>query len=186
QNKQINRVGSSGIINLDIRLICATNKDLYREVEDKEFRQDLLYRINTVELPLPPLRNRTRDIPYLILHFIKEFSNKYDKRGLTIDANEMDELMDYNWPGNVRELQHAAERAVILSTASKLESKDFVQKHEMNSNFIKSTNSFDVKEVEKLTIKEALIKTKGNLSHAASELGMGRTTLYRKIKKYQL
>ena len=186
QNKQINRVGSSGIINLDIRLICATNKDLYQEVEDKEFRQDLLYRINTVELPVPPLRNRTRDIPFLILHFIKEFSKKYDKRGLTIDANEMDELMDYNWPGNVRELQHAAERAVILSTASKLESKDFIQKLEMNSNFRKSTNSFDVKEVEKLTIKEALIKTKGNLSHAASELGMGRTTLYRKIKKYQL
>ncbi len=186
QNKQINRVGSSDIINLDIRLICATNKNLYQEVEDKKFRQDLLYRINTVELQVPPLRNRTRDIPFLILHFIKVFSKKYDKKGLTIDANEMDELMDYCWPGNVRELQHAVERAVILSTGAKLEAKDFIQQQRLNTEIRKYTHSFDVKEVEKLTIKEALIKTNGNQSLAAIELGMGRTTLYRKIKKYQL
>jgi len=186
QNKQINRVGSSSIINLDIRLICATNKNLYQEVEDKTFRQDLMYRINTVELSIPPLRDRPRDIPFLILHFIKVFSKKYDKRGMTIEAGEMDELMDYKWPGNVRELQHAVERAIILSTGVKLEARDFIQKNEMYLNFARSTNSFDVKKVEKLTIQEALLKTKGNLTNAASELGIGRTTLYRKIKKYHL
>ncbi len=186
QNKQINRVGSSSIINLDIRLICATNKNLYQEVEDKTFRQDLMYRINTVELSIPPLRDRPRDIPFLILHFIQVFSKKYDKRGMTIEAGEMDELMDYNWPGNVRELQHAVERAIILSTGVKLEARDFIQKNEMYLNFARSTNSFDVKKVEKLTIQEALLKTKGNLTNAASELGIGRTTLYRKIKKYHL
>jgi two-component system response regulator HydG len=186
QSRQINRVGSSNIINLDIRLICATNKDLFQEVEDKNFRQDLLYRINTVELSIPPLRDRTRDIPFLILHFIQVFSKKYDKKGLTIEANELEELIDYHWPGNVRELQHAVERAVILSTGTNLESKDFIRKQETNSNLRRSTDSFDVKEVEKLTIQEALLKTKGNLTNAANELGIGRTTLYRKIKKYQL
>lgn len=186
QSKQINRVGSSSIVDLDIRLICATNKNLYREVEDQLFRQDLLYRINTVELSIPPLRDRPRDIPFLILHFIQVFAKKYEKSGLTIDANEMDKLIDYNWPGNVRELQHAVERAVILSTGSILESKDFLQKNSTNSGIRKSPHSFDVKELEKLTIREALLKTKGNLTNAANELGMGRTTLYRKIKKYQL
>lgn len=186
QNKQINRVGSSGVINLDIRLICATNKNLYQEVEDKLFRQDLLYRINTVELSIPPLRDRPRDIPYLILHFISVFSKKYEKERLIIDANELDELMDYNWPGNVRELQHAVERAVILSTEEKLEAKDFIQNNARNAKFKRPGNSFDVKEIEKITIQEALLKTKGNLTNAANELGLGRTTLYRKIKKYQL
>lgn len=186
QSKQINRVGSSGSINLDIRLICATNKDLYSEVEDKNFRQDLFYRINTVELSIPPLRDRPRDIPYLLLHFIALFSSKYEKKGLTIEANELNELIDYNWPGNVRELQHAVERAVILSTNSILEAKDFIQNNAKNTNARISSNSFDVKEIEKVTIQEALLKTKGNLTNAANELGMGRTTLYRKIKKYQL
>ncbi len=186
QSKQINRVGSSNIINLDIRLICATNKNLYQEVEDTLFRQDLFYRINTVELSIPPLRDRPRDIPYLLVHFITLFSRKYEKKGLTIEANELNELIDYSWPGNVRELQHAVERAVILSTNSKLEAKDFIQNNARNTNVRKSSNSFDVKEIEKFTIQEALIKTKGNLTNAANELGMGRTTLYRKIKKYQL
>jgi two-component system response regulator HydG len=186
QSKQINRVGSSNIINLDIRLICATNKNLHQEVEDQLFRQDLLYRINTVELSVPPLRDRPRDIPFLILHFMKVFSKKYEKSALTIDANEIDELIDYYWPGNVRELQHAVERAVILSTGSKLVAKDFIQNGAKGNGFRKSTNSFDVKEIEKFTIQEALQKTKGNLTNAANELGMGRTTLYRKIKKYEL
>ena len=186
QSMQINRVGSSNIITLDLRLICATNKKLYQEVEDGNFRQDLLYRINTVELSIPPLRERPRDIPYLIHHFINLFSRKYEKNGLKIDENEMIELMNYNWPGNIRELQHAVERAVILSTGANLASKDFIHNHQMNSVVRKSAHSFDVKEVEKVTIQEALSKTKGNLTNAAKELGIGRTTLYRKIKKYQL
>ena len=186
QSKQINRVGSSDIISLDIRLICATNKNLYQEVEDQNFRQDLLYRINTVEVSIPPLRDRTRDIPFLILHFIQVFSKKYNKIGLAIKANELNELIDYPWPGNVRELQHAVERAVILSTDTKLAAKDFIQNSARNVKTRKSAELFDVKEIEKLTIQEALVKTKGNLTNAANELGMGRTTLYRKIKKYQL
>ncbi len=186
QNKQIHRVGSSKKIDLDIRWICATNKDLYRSVDEGEFRQDLLYRINTVEITVPSLREREKDIPYLIMHFLKEFSNKYQKPGLKINENEFSKLITYPWPGNVRELQHAVERAVILSEASNLEAADFVAKVDYSNSAIKKGDSLDIKSVEKFTIKNALSKTNGNLTNAAKELGMGRTTLYRKMKKYNL
>lgn len=186
QNRQIHRVGSSSKIDLDIRWICATNKDLYSSVDEGDFRQDLLYRINTVEITVPSLRKREKDIPFLIMHFLKEFSNKYQKPGLKINESEFIKLISYPWPGNVRELQHAVERAVILSESSNLEAADFVAKADTASTPGKKGDSLDIKSMEKITIKNALSKTNGNLTNAAKELGMGRTTLYRKMKKYNL
>ena len=186
QSKQIHRVGSSKVIALDIRWICATNMDLYKTVAVDEFRQDLLYRINTVEIDVPPLRKRVKDIPFLINHFLKEFSHKYQKPGLSIDEQELNKLISYPWPGNIRELQHASERAVILSESKKLHSTDFILKNSQGISTILNKDSLDIKSVEKITIKNALSKTKGNLTNAARELGMGRTTLYRKMKKYNL
>jgi DNA-binding NtrC family response regulator len=186
QSKQIHRVGSSTKIDLDIRWICATNKDLYHAVDEGDFRQDLLYRINTVEITVPPLRQREKDIPFLIIHFLNQFSSKYKKPGLVIGEKELSKLIAYPWPGNVRELQHAVERAVILSEASTLEATDFVAKSNQNDSGTKKSESLDIRSVEKIAIMNALDKTQGNLSNAAKELGMGRTTLYRKMKKYNL
>jgi len=186
QNRQIHRVGSSKIIDLDIRLICATNKDLFREVEAQNFRQDLLYRINTVQVQVPPLRERERDIPYLINHFIKLFAAKYHKNNLKIEEQEMLKLVAYPWPGNVRELQHAVERAVILTESSKLSSKDFLLNSEISTQRTVGHVSLNMQAVEKTAIQQALLKANGNLSLAARELGMGRTTLYRKMNKYHL
>ncbi len=186
QNRQIHRIGASIPIDLDIRIIAATNKDLYQLVHDQDFRQDLLYRINTVEIHVPPLRNRPRDIPYLINYFLRQFSSKYEKRGLGIDENEIEKLIDYPWPGNVRELIHAVERAVILSDQQMLKAENLIIN---NSNRLKSfsnNDNFNIASVEQSAIIHALDKTKGNLTKAAEQLGIGRTTLYRKMKKYKL
>lgn len=184
QNRQIHRVGSSMVIDLDIRWICATNSDLHQAVEDGDFRQDLLYRINTVEVTVPPLRDRGMDVPFLINHFLKTFSIKYHKHGLGIAEAEMEKLMNYSWPGNVRELQHAVERAVILSDSRELTAQDMIPKGDMS--VMQSTNELDMRSVEKAAIQNALSKTRGNLTNTAKELGMGRTTLYRKMKKYDI
>jgi DNA-binding NtrC family response regulator len=186
QYMQINRVGSSQVIDLDIRLICATNKNLPQAVIEGSFRQDLLYRINTVEINVPPLREREKDIPFLINHFLKLYSRKYQKSKLRIRENEMDTLIDYPWPGNVRELQHAVERAVILSESSKLVSTDFIPNSKDIYYTGKKDESLNMRSVEEYAIRKALTKTNGNLTIAAKELGMGRTTLYRKMKKYNL
>jgi DNA-binding NtrC family response regulator len=186
QNMQINRVGSSQVINLDIRLICATNTNLPQAVDEGSFRQDLLYRINTVEINVPPLRERGKDIPFLINHFLKVYSRKYQKTKLRIKENEIEKLIEYPWPGNVRELQHAVERAVILSDSSLLVSTDFISNSKDFDPTSPKVQSLDMKSVEKIAIQKALSKTKGNLTMTAKELGMGRTTLYRKMKKYNL
>jgi transcriptional regulator with PAS, ATPase and Fis domain len=186
QNMQINRVGSSHVVDLDIRLICATNINLIQAVNEDRFRQDLLYRINTVEINVPPLREREKDISYLIGHFLKVYSKKYQKTKLKIEEKEMLDLINYPWPGNVRELQHAVERAVILSESSTLKSTDFILS---SKNYVypdQKEQSLDMRSVEKKAIQKALYKTNSNLTLAAKELGMGRTTLYRKMKKYNL
>ena len=184
QNKKIHRVGSSKEIELDIRLICATNADLYLEVDDGNFRQDLLYRINTVEIEVPPLRERKRDITFLFHHFLKVFSNKYQKSGLKMAEQDLLKLTEYPWPGNVRELQHAVERAVILSESRELKAQDLVPKGDLSLQQV--GNELDIRSVEKVAIQNALTKANGNLTNTAKELGIGRTTLYRKMKKYNL
>lgn len=180
-NRVISRLGSNKNIEIDIRLICATNKDLYSMIDKGEFRQDLLYRINTVEINLPPLRNRFDDIPLLTDYFLRKYSDKYNKRGLKIAPDSYAALTEYNWPGNIRELQHVVERAVILCEGKIISESDFVLKNQKLSFVSKSLN---MDELEKHAIINALNKCNRNLSKSAEELGMGRSTLYRKMKKY--
>lgn len=181
QNKKITPVGSSKEIDIDIRLITATNVDLYQSCEDKLFREDLLYRINTVTIEIPPLRNRSEDIEGLSNHFLKIFCDKYQKTISGISEKGLKYLQNYNWPGNIRELQHAIEKAVILSDSNVLSETDFT----FRKNLSQSTfTSLDLEDNEIRIIQTALNKHNNNYTEAAKELGITRRTLYNKIKKY--
>lgn len=182
QNRSINKVGSNIPIDINIRLVCATNMPLYQMVSDQTFRQDLIYRINTVELAIPPLRSRQTDIPLLVQHFLKMYSNKYERPVLKISQEYMNRLQLYSWPGNIRELQHAIERAVIMEDQESIiptESPIPVPPDHPD-------DEVKMEEVEKAAIVKAISKHQGNISKAAKELGLGRTTLYRKMNKYGL
>ena len=185
QFKQITRVGSNKVIPLDIRLICATNMPLYDMVANNEFRQDLLYRINTVEIKLPPLRERPEDIEPLARHFLKMFSKKYGKEKMRLNETTLNKLRGYSWPGNIRELQHSMERAVIMANSHLLAPEDFLLRDEPAENVI-ATQTLNLEEMEKAAIQNAIRKAGGNLTQAAKELGFGRSTLYRKMTKYKL
>ncbi len=185
QKKQITRVGSNREISVDFRLICATNSPIFDLASRNEFREDLLYRINTVAINLPPLRERREDIPLLADHFLKYFQRKYNKKKSNISKETLLSLRQYSWPGNIRELQHSIERAVILSDGSTLRPSDFnmlLTRNERST--ILSVSS--IKDIEKETIRKALKTFNGNISKVANELGFGRSTLYRKMKKYGL
>lgn len=182
QNRIINRVGSSRETPINIRLICATNMPLYGMVQEKTFREDLLYRINTVEIKVPPLRERRSDIPLLTDHFTRLFARKYNKTGISLHQDVYQKLDTYSWPGNIRELQHVVERAIILNDKDILKPADFLIMHE-TSRFTDPVG-FRMEDVEKQTIQQALDKYRYNISKAADELGMARTTLYRKMTKY--
>jgi len=187
QSKQISPLGSAETIRIDTRLICATNKNLTDEVNDGLFRQDLLYRINTVEVEVPALKNRIKDIPLLVQHFLQLYQKKYHKQDLTFNENTRDTLKSYPWPGNIRELRHAVERAVIMSDDNKLMIHHFLTANDLNKILqISTKDSQNINDLEKRTIVSVIGNCKGNFSKAAQELGMGRTTLYRKIKKYNL
>jgi len=186
QKREITRVGSNQVIPIDIRLICATNMPLYEMVEINEFRQDLLYRINTVEIHLPPLRDREGDVPLLVNHFVKEYCKKYRKELKKVTGNTMKKLQKYHWPGNIRELQHALERAIIMSEENTLQPSDFlflVQKSESND---VDFSEFDLETVEKMMIQKAISKHAGNISKAAKSLGLTRASLYRRLEKHGL
>jgi DNA-binding NtrC family response regulator len=177
------RVGSSISISLDIRIISATNRFLDEMIDAGEFRQDLLYRLNTVEINLPPLRERPEDVSLLLAFFLKQYGNKYHKSGLKANLSTIKRLEKYHWPGNVREFQHAVERAVIMSESSVLTPDDFLVP---SAKFMQSKSSLKVEDLEKSAIGNALQKCQGNLTKTAIELGFGRSTLYRKMKKYGL
>ena len=186
QNKEIIPLGSNKPVSVEIRLICATNKDPGKLVEENLFREDLLYRINTVQISLPSLRNRDDDIVLLADYFLKKFAVKYEKQYLKINSKAVNKLLNYAWPGNVRELRHAIEKAVILSESDSLKPDDFIfriKNAEESFNKIESLNLLDV---EKTAINKALIKNKGIISESAKELGISRTTLYTKMKKFDL
>ncbi len=183
QSQKVVRVGSSKELSFDVRLISATNMPLYQMIESGEFRQDLLYRINTVEIEIPPLRDRKEDVMVLAKYFLERFAEKYQKPGLSIEPSARKVLEDYSWPGNIRELQHVIERAVIMSSGRVLKKDDFLMPRKTLN--VQQT-SLKVEDVEKVAIQKAIKKADGNLSQAASELGIGRTTLYRKMKKYGL
>ncbi len=181
QNKTIVRVGSNKRIPVDIRLICATNCNLDKMVADGLFREDLLYRINTIRIEVPPLRERDEDILVLADFYLKKFTSKYGKQGLRINQAAQEKLMTYPWPGNVRELLHTMERAVILTEGSVLKPEDFL----LN---VKTALSVDsgpetLEEMELLMITNALNQNEGNYSAAAEQLGVSRQTLYNKMKK---
>ncbi|HKK60542.1 MAG TPA: sigma-54 dependent transcriptional regulator [Salinivirga sp.] len=186
ENRQVKRLGAKTPKDIDIRLICATNASIYDMVDNGEFRQDLLYRINTVEIELPPLRERIEDIPLLADHYLKIFGKKYKKRIRKVSAAAMKELEMYSWPGNIRELQHAIERAVIMAEGTMLEPDDFVLYNKSKAKSDMDFDTFDLDEVEKKVIKKVLDKTHGNISHAARELGLTRTSLYRRMEKHGL
>jgi len=185
QRRKVIRIGSNREIPIDIRLICATNMPLYDMTEDGRFRMDLLYRINTVEIHLPPLRDRGRDVLMLADYFVQQQARKYHKEGLEISKQALQKLEKYHWPGNIRELQHAIERAVILSNGDRLEGEDFLLDR-MGGSHRKAARNLNIMEMEKQLIMQAIAKTNGNISHAARELGLTRTALYRRLEKHDL
>ncbi|UCG29049.1 MAG: sigma-54-dependent Fis family transcriptional regulator [Bacteroidales bacterium] len=183
QSRQVTRVGSSRPVPVDIRLITATNKPIMEMVKENTFREDLYYRLNTIRIELPSLRERSEDIPYLAEAFLKEYGRKYDKPFLKLTARALDKLCTYPWPGNVRELKHTIEKAVILSEGHLLNPEDLYLHPEA---MVKSsdTGSSKLEDVERDTIERVIGECRGNYSRAAKILDISRTTLYAKIKKY--
>ena len=182
QSRQVTRVGANQAMDVDIRLICATNMPLHQMVSEGKFRQDLLYRINTVEITLPPLSDRIDDIPMLANHFLNHYSKKYRKEVLSISPEAMNKLKKYPWPGNVRELQHAIERGVIMADSPTLQESDFLFSRKGTDEIANDTLNLD--EVEKAAVVKAIQLHNGNISKAAEELGLTRASLYRRMEKY--
>ncbi|MCS6796536.1 MAG: sigma-54 dependent transcriptional regulator [Raineya sp.] len=189
QNRQVTPVGSNKAIPIDIRLICATNLNIHQAVAEGNFRQDLLYRINTVEIHLPPLRERTGDIPILARHFLQKYAKKYHRPTPRLSAETIAFLESYPFPGNVRELEHALERALIMSDSEILSPEDFFflkNTKTSTSSISMNPTTLNLDELEKEMIQKALDKYNGNISKAAKELGLTRASLYRRLEKYGL
>lgn len=182
QSRSITKVGDNQPIDVDIRLICATNCNLTEMVDANTFREDLLYRINTIQIEIPPLRNRGNDVLELADFFLSKYVKKYGKRNIVLAPDTKKELLKYAWPGNVRELQHAIEKAIILADSEILKPIDFNFKKEGTGSNLSFTGTLEEMEVK--LIKKALENNKGNFSLAAQKLGITRQTLYNKIKKY--
>ncbi|HUX58609.1 MAG TPA: sigma-54 dependent transcriptional regulator [Bacteroidales bacterium] len=181
QNRYVVRVGSNKQIPVDIRLVCATNCDLMQMVSDGSFREDLLYRINTIMIEVPPLRDRVDDIPILANYFLRIHSDRYDKGALKISTHALEKLANHDWPGNVRELQHSIEKAVIMSESPVLKPSDFVFSSTPKSVL---TAEITLDDMEKKMITDSLRKYSNNMSVIAARLGITRQTLYNKMKKY--
>mgnify|MGYP006278290645 FL=1 len=187
QNRKVIRLGTNREIPVDVRLICATNMPLYQMVNENKFRQDLLYRINTVEVHIPALRERTEDIEPLVNHFLEIYCKKYKMPQKRLSPNTLKRLEKHTWPGNIRELQHAVERAVIMSEGNVLEPQDFfLSKQEEEGSEEITTSRMNLEETEKMLIRKVIDKHGGNISRAAKELGLTRASLYRRIEKYGL
>ena len=181
EKQRITRLGGTASIHINVRLLCATNADIYEMVARGEFRQDLLYRINTIELHIPPLRERGKDVELLANHFLHRFAKKYKKDIRSISTSALRKLNAYNWPGNVRELQHAMERAVILASGYTLSGDDFMLKPVSSRKLI--PENLNLEEMEQTAIEKALEQADGNMNKAAELLGISRFTLYRKMEK---
>jgi DNA-binding NtrC family response regulator len=181
QNRELIRVGDQQAMKIDIRLITATNRPLRHMVAEGSFREDLFYRLNTVSIEVPPLRNRGEDVVLLGRYFLAQYCQKYNKPGLALNKKAIQKLRKYNWPGNVRELKHTMERAVILCETQSLGPNDLRLYEDQSSAMIQT---FKLEDVEKQTILKVLEKCRGNHSKAAQLLDISRTTLYAKLKKY--
>ncbi|WP_163378374.1 sigma-54-dependent transcriptional regulator [Cyclobacterium sp. SYSU L10401] len=189
QNREVTRVGTNKALPVNIRLISATNMAIHNMVYDNSFRQDLLYRINTIEITLPPLRERLEDIMPLANHFIGIYAKKYNKDIRKAGEGLIKRMQKYTWPGNIRELQHSIERAVIMSNHSVLQPEDlFMQKQLPPEKHEESINldHYNIEDVEKILIRKALQKHNGHITRAAEELGLTRSSLYRRLERYGL
>jgi DNA-binding NtrC family response regulator len=185
QTGEFQRVGSTRTRRSDARVLAATNVDIREEVAAGRFREDLLYRLNTVEIRLPPLRERREDIPLLAAHFLQRQAPRYDKRLDGFDADAMQALLDYAWPGNVRELEHSVERAVLLAGGEVVTTTDL----HLPGRAVDPTPALDemeLEDVERLLIRKALARHDGNVSRAAEALGLSRSALYRRLQRYGL
>lgn len=184
QNREIIPIGSNTPVLVDVRLISATNKNITELIQNDLFREDLLYRINTIQIEIPPLRERKEDIPILAEYFLNRLIKKYNKPNLKISKSALDKLQAHRWPGNIRELEHAIEKAVILTEADIIKADDFYFTSQPADTA--SIDTFNLEDVEQNTIKRALLKCSGNISKTAEMLGVTRKTLYKKIEKYGL
>ncbi|WP_188315854.1 sigma-54-dependent transcriptional regulator [Chitinophaga agrisoli] len=184
QNRSVTRVGSNKTIPIDVRLICATNRNIQQMAGQHLFRQDLLYRINTIEIQLPSLRERTEDIIPLAEHFLQLYRDKYKRPVTALHEALVQQLQQYDWPGNIRELQHAIERAVILSQGKMLMPKDVFVKSPSREQDLDT--GYNLEEMERNIITQAMKKCNGNITEAARELGLSRAALYRRLEKYNL
>jgi len=182
QSREITRIGSNKPIPINIRLVSATNKNLEQMVAESLFREDLLYRINTIHIEIPPLRERGEDILTLADFFLKKYAYKYDKPNLKINHQAQEKLLGYHWPGNIRELEHSIEKAVILSDSQVLKPDDFFLRPATRNGV--DANSLKLEDMERNLINQALDKNPGNVSAAADVLGITRQTLYNKMKKF--
>lgn len=187
QNRTVVRLGTNKELPIDVRLICATNMPLYQMVKEGKFRQDLLYRINTVELTVPPLRDRLEDIPFLADHFLEIYCKKYKMPVKRISEATITRLKKHTWPGNIRELQHSVERAVIMGESNVLQPHDFfLSQIDEDDSGLLDIDNLNLNETEKILIRKVVDKHGGNISKAAKELGLTRASLYRRIEKHGL
>jgi DNA-binding NtrC family response regulator len=182
ESGEMERVGSSQTRRVDVRIISATNADLNREVEAGRFRQDLLFRLNTVEVHVPPLRERRQDISQLAMYFLNRYAERYRKPAKTLDPAAMQAMLEYSWPGNVRELDHAVERAVLVSSGDLVRVGDLSLRNPRETS--QRMEDLSLEEVESLLIRKAIDRFGGNISQAAEALGLSRSALYRRLQKY--
>ena len=184
QNRKITRIGSNKVIPVDIRLLSATNKNIQDMVDSGTFREDLLYRLNTIHLEIPPLRERREDIHLFINYFMQRYASKNEKKEIFLHEHALEKLCSYHWPGNIRELQHAIEKAIILCEGNVISPKDIFVKQTWNPQF--STTVPYLEEVARQTIATEIRQNDGNLTATAEQLGISRQTLYNKIKRFKL
>lgn len=186
EQRRSSRLGSTESYPVDVRLICATNLDLYAAIDKGIFRQDLLYRINTIEIRIPPLRERGNDLFLLADFFLQRYRKKYKKDIRSISKDARKQMQFYRWPGNVRELEHTIERAVILSTGTMLTAEDFNLQNRQPQGAVSEKEKYNLERMERDSINEVLRICGGNITLAAEMLGITRTSLYRRIEKFRL
>jgi len=188
QNRQVTRLGTNKAVDINIRLICATNVPLQELANENKFRKDLIYRINTVEITMPPLRRRSTDVPLLARHFAKVYATKYLKPNVDFSAAALQKLQQYGYPGNIRELQYTIERAVIMAEDATLQPDDliFSSLETAKPQTAEDADNVPLSEMEKNAILRVIDKHSGNITRAAKELGLTRTALYRRLNKYDI
>lgn len=184
QSRKVTRIGSNKVIPIDIRLISATNRNIQEMVETGAFREDLLYRLNTIHLKIPPLRERGEDIQLFIDYFMQRYACKYERNNISLHEHALQKLCSYHWPGNIRELQHTIEKAIILCEGDMIRPKDIFVKQTWRPQL--STTVPNLEEVERQAIETAILQNDGNLTATAEQLGISRQTLYNKIKRFKL